>query len=116
MKKLKIIAAVMCTWATFPANAATGTDLAGWCEHYNASGQQSSPDGAACVGHIIEAHEAFLALDAYKINHVCIPENWDTTQIVLIVKEFMSKHPEELQCKGAYNVFDALAEVFPYKE
>jgi hypothetical protein len=114
----KIIVALIVALASVPAAAARfhdGAKLKAWAEAYDRSlaGDKPKPSDTQEVltfmGYVAGVSDALSGMI------LCTPPGVRIHQIVVIVKQYIHKHPEMLQRPASHSVIEALSQAYPCK-
>ena len=110
IEKQFVLAAVLATSLSNPAQAMTGNQLHQKCSHNDSFYQ------AQCFNYVMgvvdAATEVFYSLSQ---QHLCLPETATAGQIESVVKKYLQEHPEHRHLNGAVLTFTALILAFPCK-
>jgi hypothetical protein len=101
-----LISAVMCSNVAAAMEDVSGALLKKICTAY-ADRPASTADGM-CIGYVV----GVMSVVVYT-NYFCLPAKSTHSQATLVVKKYLSEHPEKLHLDADGLVLEALIEAFP---
>ena len=92
----------------------SGTDLVENCKAFTAKGAVIGRD-TLCYAYIAGVTDSHIAtrMGEELPPSFCLPDQTNTTQLVLVVKKYLDEHPEKLYLDASSLVLLALNEAYP---
>jgi hypothetical protein len=115
MKRTTIIGAtallgiLICSPVTAEMEVVSGAALKKLCTAY-VDRPASTMDGM-CIGYVV----GVMSVVEYT-GYFCLPDNFTHSQATLVVKKYLSDHPEKLHMDADGLVLEALVDAFPCPE
>jgi hypothetical protein len=101
-----LLGTAICSNVTAEPAGISGAYLKNICESYTEMPANTS-DGM-CIGYVV----GVISVMKY-INVLCLPDKSTHSQATLVVKKYLSDHPEKLHLNAEELVFAAILEAFP---
>jgi hypothetical protein len=86
----------------------SGNDLKDNCD-----GPAGSPKWTLCYGYVLGTIQAYENHPTHKNVLFCIPPGVDMGRILLVTRNYLSQHPEQLHYAGNSSVIGAIMNAFP---
>jgi hypothetical protein len=101
-----LLSTFMCSNVTAEMEDVSGALLKKLCTSF-VDRPASTPDGM-CIGYVV----GVMSIVKYT-DYFCLPDKSTHSQATLVVKKYLSEHPEKLHLDADGLVLDALIEAFP---